>query len=545
MFQKLNVRLAVIALAVLASVALLWRNYMRPDETGKPSGQMVTLGLDLQGGAQYALELDEARTALSDQQRRDAIDRALKVVRLRVEELSAGTGEPVIQKIGDHRIVVEIAGRFDQDRVRDVLQKSAFLEFQIVRPLTDVQAQLTALDPIVARAFPAETGPAAPAAPVNPTGGLLQSADSARRDSAAAPAQTPAVNPALNAAPLTSKLAAGGAGMFVVEASNYEAVRRYLDHPQVRAALPRGVELAWSHPQAEDNPGYRSLWVLESEAIMTGEHLQDAVAGPDQLGRPGVNFELSRRAGRRFEDATGDHIGDQMAIVIDNQVYTAPSIRGAIANRGIIELGGASLEEATDLALVLRAGALPAPLKIVSEHSVGPSLGADSIAKGKLAAIVGVLVVIVLMILFYKFAGVLAVVALMGYILFILGSLAFLGAALTFPGLAGLVLSIGMAVDANVLVFERIREELDRGRNVKVAISEGFQHALSAIVDSNLTTLITAVILYYLGTGPVRGFAVTLGVGIVASMFTAIFVTRTLFMLYLQRRSSAAQGLSI
>lgn len=543
MFQNLNVRLTVIALAILVSVAVLARNYMRVDDQGNYTRQMVTLGLDLQGGAHYALELDPNKTGqFTSAQRSDAIDRALRVVRLRVEDLSGGTAEPVIQKVGDHRIIVEIAGKnLNQNRAKEVLQKAAFLEFQIVRPASDVQAQLAALDAAVARVFPAE----APAAPVQaapaPAGGLLQSADSARRDSAAA---TPAAAATTN--PFSGKVQPVQGGMLVVDTANVRTVQRYLAHPEIQRMLPRGTEILWTHPQADkDFPGSRTLWLVEQRPMMTGEHLQDALAAPDQFGRPAVNFELTRSAGRRFEKATGEHIGDQMAIVIDEQVYTAPVIRGQIANRGVIELGGANLDEATDLALVLRAGALPAPLTIVEERSVGPSLGADSIEKGQIAGIVGVGIVIGLMILFYHFSGFLAVIALGTYVVFLLGSLALLDAALTFPGIAGLILSIGMAVDANVLVFERIREELDAGRSVKAAVNEGFKNALSAIVDSNLTTLITAAILYYVGTGPVRGFAVTLGLGIIASMFSAIFVTRTLFTVYLQRRSSAAQGLSI
>jgi preprotein translocase subunit SecD len=301
----------------------------------------------------------------------------------------------------------------------------------------------------------------------------------------------------------------------------------------------------WGLPDDQDTPGYRSLWYLDADHIMTGEFLTDAQTQPDQFGRPAVAFELTRSAGRRFEKATGANVGRQMAIVIDERVYTAPVIQSAIRSNGQIEMGGGTLEDAADLALVLRAGALPAPLKIVEQRSVGASLGEDSVNKGKIAGAIGVGLVILLMVLYYKLSGVFAVIALSLYVLYVLGSLAALDAVLTFPGIAGLVLSIGMAVDANVLIFERIREELAAGRSLRPAISEGFKNALSAIVDSNLTTLITAAILFYVGTGPIRGFAVTLGLGIIASMFTAIFVTRTIFLIYLERRSPAAQGLSI
>ncbi|HEY0153297.1 MAG TPA: protein translocase subunit SecD [Longimicrobium sp.] len=550
--------MALILLAIAASSFFLYRNYMRVDEAGKPIGQMVTLGLDLQGGSHYALELDQTGTKMTQAQRDDAIERALTVVRMRVDEM--GVAEPLVQKSGKDRIIVELAGLKEGNRAKEVLQKTAFLEFQIVRPLTELQPGLPRIDQAIARAFPAAGKGAAAATPANPVGGILQTApkadsagrDSAGRDSAgdstavAANTTTPATPAATgaNAAPLSSKLAPGPYGSLQIRKTDEAEVARWLAHPEVQRLLPRGSELLWSIPETEESKELRTLWFVENRPIMTGEYLEDAQAQSDQFGRPVVAFELSRAAGRRFEKATGDHINEQMAIVLDNRVYTAPAIRGQIGSRGQIEMGTSKLEDASALALVLRAGALPAPLKVVEERSIGPSLGADSIQNGKTAGIVGVLIVVGLMILFYKFSGMLAVAALAVYVLFVLGSLAALDAVLTFPGIAGLILSIGMAVDANVLVYERIREELDAGRNVKAAVSEGFRHALSAIVDSNLTTLITAAILYYVGTGPVRGFAVTLALGIIASMFTAIFVTRTFFLAYLQRRP-AAQSLSI
>ena len=211
---------------------------------------------------------------------------------------------------------------------------------------------------------------------------------------------------------------------------------------------------------------------------------------------------------------------------------------------GQIEMQSSPIEEARDLALVLRAGALPAPIHIVEERTVGPSLGADSIDQGMMAGLLGIGLVVLMIVGYYRLSGVMAVIALGFYVLYMLGIISGMRADLTFPGIAGIVLSVGMAVDANVLIFERIREELAAGRSVRPAVNEGFKNALPAIIDSNLTTMITSVILYYFGTGPVKGFAVTLGIGIVASMFTAIFVTRTLFLLYLDRRS-ATTGISI
>lgn len=547
MFQNLRARIVLILLAMLASAAFLYRNHVRQD-------QIVTLGLDLQGGSHYALELDDSRAKLAPSERADAVERALKVVRMRVDEL--GTTEPVVQKAGEDRIIVELPGLKDQSRAKEVLQKTAFLEFQIVRPLTELQGALPRMDAAVNRAFP-DAGKATAATPAatNPVGGILQNApkadsaggDSTKRDSAtlASATTTPATPNAATGTPLSSKLNPGQPGALAVRTADTAQVAKWLRSPEVQRALPRGTTLLWGVPEAEDNPEIRTLWFVENSAIMTGESLETAQAQGDQFGRPIVTFELGRAAGRRFEKATGEHINQQMAIVLDDRVYTAPSIRSQIGARGQIDMGSANLEDASELALVLRAGALPVPLRIVEERSVGPSLGADSINKGIVAGIVGIAAVVLIMVGVYKRSGFLSVIALAIYVLLTLGMLAALDATLTFPGIAGLILSVGMAVDANVLIFERIREELDAGRNVKTAINEGFHHALRAIIDSAVTTLITSAILFYTGTGPIRGFAVTLALGVVASMFTAIFTTRTLMMLDLGRQSAGTQKLSI
>src|SRR6185295_8898576 len=243
-----------------------------------------------------------------------------------------------------------------------------------------------------------------------------------------------------------------------------------------------------------------------------------------------VTFALTRSGGRIFGRETARHIGDFMAIILDGRVQGAPPvIRSQINQRGQIELGSATLQQAQDLALVLRAGALPAPLVIVEERTVGPSLGQDSIHDGITAGVVGTALVILIMVAYYRMSGVLAVIGLGIYLLFTFGGLAMFGATLTLPGLAGIVVSIGLAVDANVLIFERIREELELGKTVRLAIDEGFRRAMNAIVDSNVCAIVTALFLYEFGTGPVRGFAVTLIVGTLASMITAIFVVRTIF----------------
>jgi preprotein translocase subunit SecD len=282
---------------------------------------------------------------------------------------------------------------------------------------------------------------------------------------------------------------------------------------------------------------YRPLYFLESRPFITGERLREATAGRDpQYNKTIVTFELDRRGGRIFDQVTSQHIDDRIAIVLDTVVHSAPVVISRIGARGQIDMAQAPMEEASDLALVLRAGALNKPLSILEQRTVGPSLGQDSINQGAIAGLVGLVLVVIWMIWIYRFSGVLAVGALTIYALLVLGGMALIDATLTAPGIAGFILSVGMAVDANVLIFERTREELMAGRSNRIAIDEGFKNAMSAIIDSNVTTIITGLILYQVGTGPVRGFAVTLTIGVIASMFTAVFVTRTFMLMYLERR---------
>ena len=312
-------------------------------------------------------------------------------------------------------------------------------------------------------------------------------------------------------------------------------------------AMPRGI--VWRLGSERISRGARNffpLYALVERPIITGEYLVDAQARLDPMyNQAVVDFQLSRRGGRMFEDWTTRHVGDYMAIVLDRKVQSRPPvIKGPIGTRGQIELGSASLQEAQDLSLVLKAGALPAPLQVVEERTVGPSLGADSIHKSLIAGAVGVGLVVLIMVGYYRLAGVLSIAALVLYVLFTLGGLAMIGATLTLPGMAGFVLSIGIAVDANVLIFERIREELVHGKSVRLAVDAGFKMAMNAIVDSNVSTVLTALFLFWFGTGPVKGFAITLILGIAASMVTAVFVTRTFFMMYLARKQQL-QTLSI
>jgi preprotein translocase subunit SecD len=278
------------------------------------------------------------------------------------------------------------------------------------------------------------------------------------------------------------------------------------------------------------------FYVLERNPVVSGEELVDAQPAFDQNGRPAVNFRFNPTGARAFGDYTAENIGSPFAIVLDEEVISAPVIQSHIPGGSGIITGNFTVEESTQLAVLLRAGALPAGLEFGEERTIGPELGADSIEAGKLAAIVGALGVVVFMVASYGLFGVFATVALTFNMILIFAVLSILGATLTLPGIAGIVLTVGMAVDANVLVYERIREELKTARGPARAIDLGYEKALSAILDGNVTTLITALILFLVGSGPVRGFAITLGLGILTSVFTAIFVTRLLIVMWFERR---------
>jgi preprotein translocase subunit SecD len=528
MFGTLKGRILVI-LAVMATAG--WNLYSNG----------LKLGLDLQGGMHLALEVSDPDGTFTPEARADATDQALKIIRTRIDEF--GVEEPLIQKVGSDRIIVELAGITDEERAKDVIRKTAYLEFKLVKSEQELISALPRVDRAIVQALGEEalTDRARAERPGEAIEQLLWGGqDTAQQREAV-------VDSIASARPLSALLLQSGSeGEFLVAEADVATVERFLSLPEVQQAMPRNTELRWgSEPRGRGAQLYRSLYVLESRPFMTGEVLEDAQPGRDpQFGQTIVSFQLNRTGARIFERVTSQHIGDRIAIVLDNRVFSAPVVQSRISDRGQIELGQAPLQEANDLALVLRAGALPAPLDIIEERTVGPSLGADSIAKGKIAGIVGVALVVVIMIAYYRFAGVLAVLALGVYALIVLGGMATLNATLTAPGIAGLILSIGMAVDANVLIFERIREELAAGRSVRMAVDEGFSNAMSAIVDSNITTLMTALILFEVGTGPVRGFAVTLSIGIIASFFAAVYVTRTLFLLYLQRKR-AVEAISI
>lgn len=558
MFTSIRGRIIVIIAVLIFAGGYLVTTYQEscgPEEldcTPTP----VKLGLDLQGGMHLVLEVDDPEGTLTEEAKAGLIEQAEFVIRSRIDEF--GVEEPLIQRVGTQRLIVELPGVRDQERAKDIIRQSAFLEWKLVLPISELQSSLgridraiiTALGPDSIRNLGRDVETEAPGQDIEE---LLFGGDTAAQQDTdtteVASADTAAADTveAPNLRPFTALLNQGDVeGAYLVAEEDAELAMRFLEMPEVQRALPRNVALHWDQrPTAQGARNYRRLYVLQEDAFLTGDMLENATANRDpQYNQPIVQFELSRAGGRRFGDVTAQHIGDHIAIILDDEVVSAPVVRDRIGARGQIELGGSPLEEARDLALVLRAGALPAPLRIMEERSVGPSLGQDSIEQGELAGIVGIVLVVLIMAAYYKMAGVLAIGALLVYVVLVMGGLAALGAALSLPGIAGLILSVGMAVDANVLIFERIREELIAGRATRTAVDEGFAHALSAIVDANLTTLITALILFQFGTGPVQGFAVTLSIGIVASFFSALYVTRTFFLIYL-RGKRASDPISI
>ena len=556
--MNLKYRIAIILLLVAASGWALWPRQVI--ERVKRNGVFVydtvdrvplKRGLDLRGGMHLALEIDESRGTVADKSA--ALDNSLKVIRNRIDQF--GVAEPVVQKVGNDRIIVELPGIDDPQRAQELVQKAAFLQFQITDKTSALDRALPRLDGILRDQ--GVVGSATPAAGKTAgTGSAVQSlftpgADTAKKTAVAAGADSSKATdsvPAANPGGAFSKLLQQGQipGMYLVAETDVPDLTRYIAMPQVQAVLPPGKVLRFGADSVVLGArAYRALYVLDARPIITGEYLTDAKPNTTPIEGTVVEFQLNNEGGRRFKNETARHIKDYMAIVLDDRVMSAPVIQSAIGTRGQITMGGGNLQEAQDLALVLRAGSLPVPLKVAEVRNIGASLGQDSINKGITAGVIAIVLVIVIMVGYYRFSGMLAIAGLVLYVLYTLAALAGFEAVLTLPGLAGFVLSIGIAVDANVLIFERIREELDRGKTVRTAIDEGFRHAMSAIVDSNVTTALTAAVLYQYGSGPVKGFAVTLLAGIAASMITSIFVVKTFYLLWLNRSRGTAQTLSI
>jgi preprotein translocase subunit SecD len=543
--SNLKYRLITIAVLILASAWALFprdvveRNRNREGAFVYDTVRRVPLkqGLDLQGGMHLTLEVDESKGTI--QNKGEALDRALKVVRTRVDQF--GVSEPVVQKVGASRIVVELPGISDAARATDIVQKAAFLQFQIVDKTGALEKVIPRLDGIVKEKklggkAPDVRGDSAKSTSIKSL--FAGAADTAKKGAKDSTSTNGPFARLLQADPQLP-------GRFLVAMSDQAEIDAYLANPEIEAALPPGKVVRWGVDSTSiQNRWYRELYALDRNPIITGDVLTDAKPNSVPVEGVVVEFQLSNEGGRRFKSETGKHVKDFMAIVLDDRVMSAPVINGAIGTRGQITMGGRDLQAAQDLALVLRAGALPVPLKVADVVVIGASLGKDSISKGFQAGLLAIVLVVLIMVVYYRFSGLLAVAGLALYVLLTLAALASFGAVLTLPGLAGFVLSIGIAVDANVLIFERIREEIVHGKSLRTSIDEGFKHAMSAIIDSNVSTALTAAVLYQYGTGPVKGFAVTLLAGIAASMITSIFVVKTFFLMWLTRNRTA-EALSI
>lgn len=374
------------------------------------------------------------------QRQQAAVEQSLEIIRRRIDE--TGVREPSIQRQGVDRVLVQLPGVDDPQRIKSLIGKTAKMTFHLLDDSADVSEALSGRPP------------------------------------------------------------------------------------------PGSVVLPLRDRRAQ--PGQEQRLVVRKRVVVSGENLIDAQPTFDR-GEPIVSFRFDAVGGKRFGDATNQNVGKNLAIVLDDQVISAPQIREPILGGSGVITGGFSAQEAQDLALLLRAGALPAPLTVLEERTVGPGLGSDSITAGVTAGIVGTILVLVFMIVAYGSFGIIANVALIANAVLLVAAMSLLQATLTLPGIAGIVLTIGMAVDSNVLIFEHIREEVRGGRTPVSAIDSGFTRALTTIIDSNLTTLFAAGLLYLFGSGPVRGFAVTLGIGILTSMFTAVTLTRLMVVTWLRR----------
>ena len=487
-------------------------------------------------------------TALKDEAD-DAINRVLEILQNRVDQF--GVSEPTIQKQGKHRIVVELAGIQDSERARALLQSTALLEFYLVKNVAVTNEIIAQLD----NALRSDNDQSTPKEKKTTEKDDKNTEDQSTTVSELFGETESNVSDSDNDTNLDdifaeapfSGLLTSIPGDMGIEEKNIYAFKKLLEEPEVQSKLNNADGQFLLSQEAETASAneavkFYRLYYLEKRPELTGGIVEEAQAnlgslGGGSAGQPVVSLTMNSEGSRTWSRVTGANVGERIAIVLDQKVHMAPSIREKIpGGRTQIE-GFANINEAKDLAIILRAGALPAPVNIIEERIVGPSLGADSITQGTQAVLIGLVTVLVFMLVYYRLAGTVADFALIWNILLVLAVLASLQATLTLPGIAGLILTVGMSIDANVIIFERIREELRKGKTPKAAIDAGYDRALTTIIDANVTTLIASLVLYQFGTGPIKGFATVLFWGILISMFTAVFITRTIFSAYVSRKT--------
>ncbi|MBD3422743.1 MAG: protein translocase subunit SecD [Chitinivibrionales bacterium] len=506
--------------------------------------RIFNLGLDLQGGMRLVLEID--RSKLSEDAKKDVLDRAYTIIENRINGL--GVAEPSIQKQGKDRIIVELPGLSDEQTAKEVLGSTAQLEFKLVREPGELARAVQVIDKAVTGEAEADIA-ATDTAGVEDTTAIkekeaqekakmLFEGQAEEGDTPSDTTKTAEAGKDEQEPESFSELLVGLENQLGIAEENVAKVKEILVRKDVRDALQRAglgnSQFLWGYEKIEQEAvTYRQLFFVKARAELKGDRLKDAEAtigrGGMSAGNAIVTLEFDRKGASRFKRVTAANVNKYLAIALDSTIYSAPVIRQKISGGTAQIEGSFSMEEAKILATVLRAGALPAPVTIIEERTVGPSLGADSIRIANVALAIGLILVIIFMVFYYKVAGIIADIALFLNLLFVMAIMAGFNATLTLPGIAGLILIVGMSVDANVIIFERIREELSIGKTVRSAIDAGYSRAFLTIMDANITTLITAVILYYVGTGPIRGFAVTLMAGIVVSLFTALYITRVIF----------------
>lgn len=477
----------------------------------------------------------------------DAINRSLEILRNRVDQF--GVSEPTIAKLGARRIAIELPGVKDPSRARELIGRTALLEFKLLIEPERTSEILLAIDNTLKASMGIDTTTAladiAALAEVEietvaADTGVVKAEDLfAEPGVAAGELDTAAVaeNPFLS-------LLLGGTNNILVPEKNRSQVNRIIHLLEIQKSLPKDVQFLWSNAPEPFEEAGEPIWILyllKKQSEQTGATLADARSTigsgyePEQAGKPIVEMQMTRTGARIFGRVTGANVGRRLSIVLDDKVHSAPQIRSKIGGGNAVITGMRDMEEARDLAIVLRAGALPAPVKVIEERRVGPSLGSDSVEKGKSSLLLSFLAVTLFMLWYYRGSGGLADFTLLLNVFLLMGVLAIFQFTLTMPGIAGIILTIGLATDANVLIFERIREELRLGKTVRAAIDTGFSRALVTIIDANVTTAIAGVVLLVYGTGPIKGFALTLTVGICINIFSAVFVTRTAYDILTER----------
>lgn len=457
----------------------------------------------------------------------DAVTRAMEIIRNRVDQY--GVSEPSIQRQGSRRIIVELPGIAKEEEAKQLLQGTALLEFRLVKDPEFTYQIMERIDKALAKVLAAGNDSL-----------LAELSDTTKKSDTTAAADTTQKqlteeefkqqHPFFSVALLDPQ---GRSADAFVKEDDRNKILRWLSLPEIKKEIPDNVEFVFSAKPistTQDGKKVYFMYLVNKQPELTGGVVTNAVATLDpNISAPIVNMEMNSEGAVEWARITGANIGKRIAIMLDGKVFSAPVVRGKIpGGRSQIE-GMENLDEAKLLEIVLKAGALPAPVDVIEERVVGPSLGEDSVQGGLNSAIFGYLAVAIFMIIYYRQSGSIAAGVLILTILFILSVLAGFKATLTLPGIAGIVLTIGMAVDANVLIFERIREELATGKTLKASIDSGFSKALSAIIDSNITTFFTGIILYQFGTGPVQGFALTLMIGIASTLFSALVISRLIF----------------